>query len=842
MAGNSSVLDKGIPPIPIEHVEDPLVAWLVFESSTIDGEMKPPQLLGFKPEFDRIHHQALFGFTREGLDAFRNQSDAACYPNYAEYNGAVDGAQFYVKDWIVSTDEDSKSVGLAECFGQSTFTLQHIRSVELDIDLKLSLSDVIRSFLNHSQHCRFRRLQSGRGIGITICKAGIELSKTFINLRDGSRRPNSNTDLLSNSVVSFSYVDPDLLAIKKLPEWTIGRFDTDIEQNDGLKQLSKSYFVPLQARPFSERTDGGAVNFASSLSRYGRQSVLPSETGTSFLRFSIGEIASYLLHWLLLRIFAHDCQENGVFINLFDDWRRSLENDDPGHLRLFARLLLAPVVPVLDENVFVETILSLSNRQERFGVYDSPVPFANLLKLVGLDSKMESAWTFGILDFLKKFFSSTDLRRGFQDLPMYKNLGWQQSSLVLEIDDSSSNESRIEAVVACLSKASGLSTNEERTINAMAELKRHSERSVFPIADVLAGLPRHGKPLTYYYIFPLWEETVEDLSGREWRGPVIFAHVFTIARGLRPAEQLSDESALEIGEAFQNILLPAGASIAHEFYKRVLAQTSAWTHARAWAHEVKNYTSPIIDDLGGPTLEKDKKALSGIALQTLEGSRRGVLILNAVSKAVQLSLNNRVDPTDVKKGDGLIPLSAGNGKEIVEMALQYLLNYRLQFLETGTIKKYTIEWSPRLTTDEALTRLSQVLGVSDPPNTITEKDVVTDARVIGVIALLREVVWNIRNEAPVKIGRALPVINLDYEFRAQHRALSLIIQQQQIETNDGSDKVESSPGIRFANVLFGPKGAGFGRITEMQRERPVKRAERQYLVTRKTAVEFHMSC
>lgn len=831
---NASVPEKGIPPIPIEDIAEPLIAWLVFES-TVDGEMKPPQMLKFKPEFDLAHHQALFGFTKEGLNGFRQQSGAACYPNYAEYNRAAEGAQSYVKDWL---DESGMDTGLANCFGQDTFKIQRITNLELNIDLQLSLSDVIRSYLNHNQRCRFRRLPSGRAIGITFCKASVELSKTFVEDKDNR---GSNRDLLSSSVISFSYVDPDVLAIKKLPEWTIGRFDADVEQNDHLKSLSDGYFVPVMARRFKEHEEETTVNFASSLSRYGRRSVLPSETGKSFLRFSIGEIACYLLHWMLLRIFANNSGVNIDFIRQFDKWRKLLNKADRSHTREFSRLLMMPVLLAFDGNVFAEEILSLSNTKERFGIISSPTPFADVLRVIGLDVRADSAWTFSVMNFLKAFFASSDSGHGFQVLPMYKPLGWRESSLLTK--NKNNNQARIEAVIACMAEASGLSTGSNGTREAIAELKRHSERSVFPIADVLAGLPRHGKPLTHYYVFPLWEETIEDRFGHEWRGPVIFAHVFTTSRGSRPVDELSDKSVLEIGEALQGILLPAGAAIAHEFYKKMLSQSSAWTHARAWAHEVKNYTSPIIDDLGGPILEKYKNVLSENALQTLEGSRRGVLILNAVSKAVQLSLNSRVDPKDVKDGDRLIRLSPVDGREIVEMSLQYLLNYRHQFLETGSVQKYTIGWSPRITADEALTRLSQMIGTSsgDTSKIDSEKEVVTHGSVIGVLALLREVIWNIRNEAPARTADGVPVVNLSYEFLSNDHVLALIIQQQQIETNEGSDSVETSPGIRFANVLFGSKGARFGSINEMVRGTPVKQSEKQFLITRKVAIEFQMS-
>lgn len=819
---------KGIKPCREDSVE-PLVAWIVFESPVGDDGIEA-RAERSRPFFRSSHHQALFGFTQKGFAAFLEQSESGYYPNYVEYSRAVPGSdeRVAIKGWL---GERGDELGLSDCFGHYAFVPQQVKSetLQLSPERKFSLSDLIRSYLNHNPGCTFRKDGAERGVGITVCKVGVGLSKTPVI---GQVPTNGGTlDLLSTSAISFSYVDTETLSIKKFSQWSIGEHDRGVSEE--LRSVSDTYFVPLSVRFLSGRSGENDINFATSLSQRGRQNVLPSEAGKSFLSFPVGEISSYLLQWMLLRVFADDSTQNSDFIKLFDQWRKLVKNGRPA-TQAFANLLASPVTLPIDTNVFKEDAIKLERKEQYLGIYDTPVSFGESLGVLGLSSGEHDTWIHTTCEFLTRFFKPALPNQDFRKLPMYRDLRWGKSELLDEALESSDKTAQLEGIVACLANASGLSTEGDSKGIAQAELREHNRRCVFPIADVLSNLPFEVK-MPLYYIFPLWEDTIRDDLGKEWRGPVVFAHVFTRALHSRSNDALpSSKEIIKTGEHLQSALLPAGAAIAHDFYKKLLAQKSAWSHARAWAHEVKNYTSPVIDDLGSPMLRKQKTVTSADARQNIERSRRGVLILNAVSKAVQLSLNSKVNSGDVKQSEGdLIRVSRFGGQEIVELALQYLLSYRHEFLESSSVRKYTIDWRPRLTTSQTLERLCELLQGS-------EKDVVTNVRVIGLLALIREAVWNIRNEAPHIVNGQLPIINISYEFTTEQNLLTLVLTQEQDETNEGGDR-EFSPGIRLANALFGRQGAEFGSIEELPRAPAVMHGTRHFSITRKVKIEFDLA-
>src|SRR5215216_1312860 len=810
---NHSVDDKGIKPRSFDEVHADLVAWIVFESP-LDGSAIEARVEATKPVFDGSHHQAVFGFTKAGLDAFRKK-ESGDYPNYVQFLGSREGLEkeVNIKNWLREKNDEEDLLGLSDCFGQFTFVPQKIRNEAFKLNDYWTLSELIRSYLNHNHDCRFRREESVRGVGITMCKVGVELSKTPVLVASDETTEDEAEDLLSASQITFSYVDTESRTLKKLPQWSIG--NQDVVVGGYLRTLSDDYFVPLHVG--RDQAEEGFVNFASSLSRGGRRNVLPSEVGKSFLSFSMGEISAYLLHWLLLRIFAASAQSD-QFIKSFDRWRQSLIDPNSPHASYFNTLLNEPVVVPVDRNIFKDAVRELNEAGRDFAVYEKPIAFGEALEFLGLSKANRSERIHATFKFLTRFFNPDTSDQSFKYLPMYRNLDWAES-LLTQLYDSSSEADKIEAAIACMANASGITTEENRKELATEELRKHSERCVFPIADVLANRP-YWNELPFYYIFPLWEETIRDDLSRPSRRPVIFAHVFT--RALRSSSEVtlpSEKEILTIGEQLQSALLPAGAAIAHDFYNRERKRIersdqerrTAWTQARAWAHEVKNYTSPIITDLGHPALS-DVQNVSEDARVIIARARRAMLILNAASKAIQLAISKLANTA--KTDEELEELPHEYAREIVEAVLQYLLNYRVETLG----RSFLIKWEPHYDSAQAIERLSKILRAirKTLDSQDIERTILGDRVIIGVIALLREVIGNIRMDSPYE---SPGVIDISYSFiNGENDSLILDLVQHQVETIGGEEFPDDPPGVKMANELLGENCAKFGSIKTIKTE------------------------
>ena len=132
---------------------------------------------------------------------------------------------------------------------------------------------------------------------------------------------------------------------------------------------------------------------------------LPSEVGSSFLHFSVGEICTYLLHWFLLRIFACDSPLNEDFVNTFSRWRAALGEEDGTHVGLFEELLKTAVILPIDRNVFTEEVLSLDRevREKYLGIYDAPTPFSKILDNIRIGNS-HSSRLYMLVVFLHEYF------------------------------------------------------------------------------------------------------------------------------------------------------------------------------------------------------------------------------------------------------------------------------------------------------------------------------------------------------------------------------------------------------------------------------------------------------
>ena len=433
---------------------------------------------------------------------------------------------------------------------------------------------------------------------------------------------------------------------------------------------------------------------------------------------------------------------------------------------------------------------------------------------------------------------------------MFRKLKWGMPSLFKQIDIASfvpdANQVYLEAIFSCMAYASGVTTGIDRARKAQAELTAHSQRCVFPIGDVLTSLPLNDRRTSVdvsemYYIFPLWDDTIKD-----WRGPVIFAHVFDRSGEVKADPLAAYNEMTQLGQQIQTLLIPFGSAIAHSYYNKELkkieelelAQKHAWEQAKAWAHEVKNYTAPVIDSLNDARLRNKQIVTSQEAQNIISRSRQSILILNAASYAVQLALSRRLGTEKPSEKNRLQRLPREQAIAIVESSLQYLLNYHAEAAED-----FILRWAPRRTMQQVIEDLACILSEKEDKATLTGKEkanerILTDGRVIWVIALLREVIWNIRIESPFSNPGE---INISYSLSLEDGELILNFIQEQVETAGWSKDREPPNGIRLANALFGKAGAGFGFI-DMLETKNVKKGKRQgVLISYPLQIHFAVS-
>jgi hypothetical protein len=544
---------------------DPIVAWITYERGLKEQNVRV-DVSNENPKFHPGRHQIIFGFTETGLKHFRAESEEGFYPNSVEYRGAKAGTtkSANIKSWIHRTS--ASDVVLSECFGSLTFRREKIYSKEFKIDCQRSISELIRTYLNHHPDCHFRRDVQRRGIGISTCKLDVKLRETKWDQQKRTnikKRITDKANLWENCAITFSYIDPGTLQVRRIPDLCLGGLESELVNQ--MTETGIAYDDCFHSLSVNDPGELCSTNYAYCFSRYGRQQVLPSEVGESFLIFSPGEIAAYLLHWFLLRIFANRSPENEAFIEKFQKWRKLVTDEGKSQPRLFADLLESAVVLPICNYLFREQVFKLTSASKYLGIYESPTAFGDVLSTIGLGSAY-AIWKRQLFSFFMKFFSPENADQKLSMLPMYQKLGWQRSTLFKSLESSrSNNEEGFEAVLSCVAQAPIF--DEEIESTCVEELKNHVRRCVFPIYDILANLP-FDHELPVYFIFPLWEETI-----RHWRGPVLFAHV--ISNGLNSdSEEFTNKDAIDVGKAIHQLLLPFGAAVAHSYYTDLRKQAT----------------------------------------------------------------------------------------------------------------------------------------------------------------------------------------------------------------------------------------------------------------------------
>ena len=241
-----------------------VVGWVVFQRHLSDGIGVEVLVTKDKPPYSNDHHQVFFGFCQRGFDNYHKhpRPEFPIYPSYAEYRGVLQGSKqgINIENWLKQPGD--QGLGLSDCFGPHTFVPQEIKSDLIGLNLKMSLSELIRAYLNNNSECPFRQgSRSQRGLGITKCKAEVLLSQTGVGA--------GACNLLANSAISFSYVEPDTFATKRFSGLYLGEMISGPpgKLKDGLDR----YLRPLSVRPTLE-TDGRA-NFALCFTHSGRHQI-----------------------------------------------------------------------------------------------------------------------------------------------------------------------------------------------------------------------------------------------------------------------------------------------------------------------------------------------------------------------------------------------------------------------------------------------------------------------------------------------------------------------------------------------------------------------------------------
>lgn len=703
---------------------------------------------------------------------------------------------------------------LSDVFGRDAFS----RIVVPNSAVSVSLAGLIDAYLD--LQCRFRGGETGAQYGR---EAGIALCKLQMNL--------ARNRWLERSAVNFTYVDPRDFRVRAFDHLVVQGKWTGLQSSG----LISAYNGIITIDDLSQTGSSGrnSVSFADCLCSKGRQNILPSEVAESFTRFRIGELVAYVIHWLLLGIFAHEDDLNRAFVNHFRMWRETLDSNDPVAPGHFAELLSLKVVVAPDPNVVrmgsAELEMLDEQSKHHLGMFQVPIEFRNVLATFGLSGDGNS-WNYRLVSqFLRQELSS------YLQLPMYEHLGWQLTSTVKRTpskaahadEDRPPQISGLEDLIAHFAFASGLGTSRE----AQAERILHVRRCVFPMGHVLTHWPGNAD-VTDYLVFPIWEELLQvNRAEPQAFRPVIFAHVFANITSSVPTPGDRDLLA-----NLQATVLPFGHSIAHSYYReisRVADETQvAWEQASAWAHEVKNYCGPVVDTMS-TVINSWNVTGSQEQRERVNHARRAILILNACSFAIQLALSNRVGDRLKRPAQQLRRLEKKTAKEIVATVFEYLLHYRCA---TPAIQEeMTITWSPAR---DSATVLQELLSYANVQN---EDHIFKNPQIIWIIALLRELVWNIRNIRPVRMTHekgSPPRIEITFNVTAEKDAVVLDVRQQQHEVQPPKpESIEKASGIESANRLFGNYGAGFGWI-ESKRPECVRVSDEFWRVTYHSIVRF----
>jgi hypothetical protein len=528
--GLKRLTHRGIPP---KHVATSVVAWLMFERN-VDGSKLSTKFVNTSappPPSGPTNYQVLFGFDKEGVRS--RPPTSTPIPTLIIY-----------RKGSLETDVTGWKEALATYFDRDTFKPMIVSELN---GISLSIADLLNAYMDGN--CTYRQ----RGIlGITQCKLEVEFAQQNLT---GSR------------LVTFSYIDPVRLTVEQVPVPPLGdeALLTPLSVREALAHCKR---LEIDSPPGQNVLR--KITFPDCFTPYGRYHILPSEVESSFLHFPLGEVDTYLLHWLLLRVLAD--RRNAEFFQCLQRWRAQLQsNDVEVRRRLFRQMLAAQVKLDNDGHVFEDSVLANICHEDLakyLGIYLRPTPFDVVLQTIELGPNNRIDVARAAVDFLNQQFDTAHKAiRPYSRLPMYKDLGWHRSPLLeTQTDDCTewSRERLLEGILASLVNGAGIAEDHNPDVAAKLQLDQLLDKCVFPVGHFLTHWPC-DLGMTDYFILPLWEETIQSVLR-----PVVFAHVF--------AQSLTQKEAAEEGKKMQAMLRPFGEAIAHSIYDRM---STAWTESDA---------------------------------------------------------------------------------------------------------------------------------------------------------------------------------------------------------------------------------------------------------------------
>ena len=257
------------------------------------------------------------------------------------------------------------------------------------------------------------------------------------------------------------------------------------------------------------------------------------------------------------------------------------------------------------------------------------------------------------------------------------------------------------------------------------------------------------------------------------------------------------------------------------------ARTSA-LQARGWAHDVKNWTAPMIsalEDADAELKELLSNAPNGVlALDTVKYVILNARCLNAASLGIQNILDKKLEATGaVSPSVYLQGLSREDVLLYVETAFQLLmtLHSKMSVLVPDE-DKLALDWQPRWD----VARFSDVFAKSFRPDVETivagrryERieeifdNFMFNSKLNVIVAFLREAVQN------MKIPRRLIVDNnarIIVAYELEQRADRVVLHMRQEHLQEQKWETDIAPGLEKSLSLYGPEGANLGDIEKAE--------------------------
>jgi hypothetical protein len=735
-------------------------------------------------------HVARFGFAPKTCSDWT--VGAGLTPAFVEYR---DDKWRSVLSWLGR----GGAAGLAQCFAPGIFDLVDIAVGPRTISVRMS--DLVSAYIDTS--CKkYRQHRWGKQFGTFQCRFEID------------DRTAGGRAALKPHWVSFSYLDPGSYELKQLDAPLLGQWAENSDMFEQAGKVQKLLKVQSQRRP----NDGSQHSYVDFFTDALRGQLLPDEISFGRLVFTLGEVAVYLLHWTVIRLLA----SNEEFRERVFRWKK-------GEIE-FQQVLDVTIELSLEEDLFNPDGLVIRTLSWPRLLATTPwteMSFEDLLEGFWFDSVegWDGTVVGAIREFLSEEFSTPNpSARGVRRLPMYRDLDWRW--MEPESPDVGA-WSTLEHVIRCTTPTGLMDKTEEYYEQLAKQLVR---RCVFPLASILSTWPRGAQTL---YIFPISDAKVDEQTV-----PVVFAHVFSrstaeLASGTRnPAEQSPIEALIPVIQAF-------GRMAAQEpYYETSMRQSVRSELAAAWAHEVKNQTSPLVDGCDDLVNRLRSLAAEQPTLDLAERIETGLITLNAMSIAMHQAVGI-ADPKTIKpdRAAKQLLLPAKHGTTIVETILQHLLKWK----EIDERRRLRLICEPKLwTADELATAREQLLrdywereqrpldaefstAILKIRKTRYAHRLWDFGNALNVFGLMRETIGNIRPligdlETEYETPPEERTVLIKYKLEKSPSALTLKILQIQLADEDPAGKYWKSQGNILTQAMQGKTGEIISDLRSSRKE------------------------